>query len=216
MTDIQGPEDHHGDMDFKAAGTEDGVNAVQMDVKVDGLTVEILEKVLEQAKKARLEILKFMKGVIAAPRAELSKYVPTIRQLKISPDKIGALIGPGGKVINGLIERYELAGIDVDDDGGVFVSGNDLAKVEAAVRDITAITREFKVGEIIEGNVIKILEFGAIVDLGGGKDGMIHVSELKNGFVKNVRDVVKEGDFVRAKIIRADEDGRIGLSMKQL
>ncbi|MEK9180024.1 MAG: polyribonucleotide nucleotidyltransferase [Patescibacteria group bacterium] len=215
LTDIQGPEDHHGDMDFKAAGTRDGVNAIQMDVKVDGVTVEILEKTLAQAKKARLEILDFMQGVIKEPKAQLSKYVPTIRQLKINPDKIGALIGPGGKVINGLIDHYELAGIDVDEDGGVFVSGNDLAKVEAAVKDIVSITREFKVGEIIEGNVIKILEFGAIVDLGGGKDGMIHVSELKNGYVKKVEDVVHLGDFVRAKIVRVEDD-RIGLSMKQL
>jgi polyribonucleotide nucleotidyltransferase len=142
--------------------------------------------------------------------------VPTIRQLKISPSKIGALIGPGGKVINGLIEKYALAGIDVDEDGGVFVSGTDLAKVEAAVAEIKGITREFKVGEIVEGNIIKIMDFGAIMDLGGGKDGMIHVSELKNGYVKNVEEVVKLGDFVRAKIIRADEDGRIGLSMKQM
>ena len=216
LTDIQGPEDHHGDMDFKAAGTEDGVNAVQMDVKVDGVTVEMLEKTLEQAKKARLEIIEFMKTVIKEPKKELSKYVPTIRQLKISPDKIGAVIGPGGKIINGMIEKYGLAGIDIDEDGGVFVSGNDLQNVEKAVAEITAITKEYKIGEIVEGKIIKILDFGAIMDLGGGKDGMIHVSELKEGFVKNVKDVVNEGDFVRAKIIRADADGRIGLSMKQM
>lgn len=216
LTDIQGPEDHHGDMDLKIAGTEDGVNAAQMDVKVDGLSIEILEKTLEQAKKARLEILKFMGTVLDKPRAELSKYVPTIRQIKISPAKIGALIGPGGKVINGLIEKYELASIDVDDDGSVFVSGEDLKKVETAMAEITAITKEYKVGEIVEGNIIKTLDFGAIMDLGGGKDGMIHVSELKNGFVKNVEEVVKVGDSVRAKIIRADDDGRIGLSIKQL
>jgi len=216
LTDIQGPEDHHGDMDLKIAGTEDGVNAAQMDVKVDGLSIEILEKALEQAKKARLEILKFMGTVLDKPRAELSKYVPTIRQIKISPDKIGALIGPGGKVINGLIDKYELASIDVDDDGSVFVSGEDLKKVETAMAEITAITKEYKVGEIVEGSIIKTLDFGAIMDLGGGKDGMIHVSELKKGFVKNVEEVVKVGDSVRAKIIRADDDGRIGLSIKQL
>jgi len=216
MTDIQGPEDHHGDMDFKIAGTKDGITGMQMDVKVDGLTIEILRKTMEQAKKARLEILSVVTNTLPAPREKLSPYVPTIRQLKISPSKIGALIGPGGKMINGLIEKYALAGIDVDEDGGVFVSGTDLAKVEAAVAEIKGITREFKVGEIVEGNIIKIMDFGAIMDLGGGKDGMIHVSELKNGYVKNVEDVVKLGDFVRAKIIRADEDGRIGLSMKQM
>ncbi|MGC9598836.1 MAG: polyribonucleotide nucleotidyltransferase [Minisyncoccia bacterium] len=216
LTDIQGPEDHHGDMDMKVAGTVDGVTGVQMDIKVDGLTSEIVLKTLLQAKKARLQILDFMKGVIAAPREKLSPFVPTIRQLKIATDKIGAVIGPGGKVINGLIEKYGLAGIDIDDDGGVFVSGTDLLKVEAAVAEIKGIAREFKVGEIVEGTVVKTLEFGAIVDLGGGKDGMIHVSELKSGFVKKVEDVVKVGDFVRAKIISTDESGHVRLSIKQL
>ena len=216
LTDIQGPEDHHGDMDLKVAGTEDGVTGMQMDVKVDGLTLEIVEKTLAQARKARLEILAVIKKVIPTHREKLSPFVPTIRQLKINPSKIGAVIGPGGKVINGLIEKYGLAGIDIDEDGGVFISGTNLENVEKAVAEVKGITREFKVGEIIEGNVIKTLEFGAIVDLGGGKDGMIHVSELQSGFVKKVEDVVKVGDFVRAKIIRADDDGRIGLSIKQL
>jgi len=216
LTDIQGPEDHHGDMDLKVAGTEDGVTGMQMDVKVDGLTLDILEKSFAQARKARLEILSVIKNVLPTHREKLSPFVPAIRQLKINPDKIGAVIGPGGKVINGLIEKYGLAGIDIDEDGGVFVSGTKLDAVEAAVAEIQGITREFKVGEIVEGPVIKTLEFGAIVDLGGGKDGMIHVSELKSGgFVKNVEDVVKVGDSVRAKIIRV-EDGRVGLSMKQL
>jgi len=215
LTDIQGPEDHHGDMDLKVAGTTDGVTGMQMDVKVDGLTLEILEKGFEQARKARIHILKTVTGTLAEPRKTLSPFVPTIRQIRINPDKIGAVIGPGGKIINGLIEKYNLAGIDIDEDGGVFISGTDLAKVEAAVAEIQGITREFKVGEIVEGNVIKILEFGAIVDLGGGKDGMIHVSELKSGYVKKVEDVLKMGDFVRAKIIRA-EDGKIGLSLKQM
>ncbi|MBI2622961.1 MAG: polyribonucleotide nucleotidyltransferase [Candidatus Liptonbacteria bacterium] len=215
LTDIQGPEDHHGDMDFKVAGTEAGVNALQMDVKVDGLPVEILEKTLAQAKKARLQILKVMQRVIAAPRAALSPYAPLVSSLKIDPEKIGLLIGPGGKMINGLIKKYELATIDVEEDGSVFVAGPAHEKVAAAVAEIKALTREIKVGEIVEGNIVKILDFGAIVDLGGGKDGMIHVSELKDGFVKNVADVVKLGDFVRAKVIRAEDD-RIGLSLKQL
>ena len=216
LTDIQGPEDHHGDMDCKVAGTEDGVTGMQMDIKVDGLTVEILEKTLMQARKARLEILAVMKKVLPTHREKLSPFVPTIRQLKINPSKIGLVIGPGGKMINGLIEKYQLSGIDIDDDGGVFVSGTVLENVERAVADIVGMTREFKVGEIIEGTVIKTLEFGAIVDLGGGKDGMIHVSELKQGFVKKVEDVVKVGDFVRAKIISVDDDGRIRMSIKQL
>ena len=215
LTDIQGPEDHHGDMDLKVAGTEDGVTGVQMDVKVGGVTIEILEKTLAQAKKARHEILGFMKTVIATPRKEVSKYAPVIFQTKINPEKIGTLIGPGGKMINGLIKKFALGSIDVEEDGRVFVSGPDRRQAEEALREIVSLTREFKIGEIIEGNVIKVLDFGAIVDLGGGQDGMIHVSELKSGFVKSVEEVVKVGDFVRAKIIRA-EDGRIGLSIKQL
>jgi polyribonucleotide nucleotidyltransferase len=217
LTDIQGPEDHHGDMDLKIAGTADGVTGMQMDVKVDGLTLEIVMKTMEQARAARLQILETMKGIIPTHRPTLSPFVPKIRTVRIPTAKIGLVIGPGGKTINGLIEKYGLVSIDIDEDGGVFISGVDLEKVEAAAAVITGMTREFKVGEIVEGNVVKILEFGAIVDLGGGKDGMVHVSELKDGYVKRVEDVVKLGDFVRAKIISADEDGgKIRMSMKQL
>jgi polyribonucleotide nucleotidyltransferase len=215
LTDIQGPEDHHGDMDLKVAGTRDGVTAMQMDVKVTGVSIEILAEVLKQAKNARLHILEFTDKVLKAPRAELSKYVPLIVQLTINPEKIGVVIGPGGKMINGLIEKYGLEGIDIEDDGSVAVSGGDHEKVQAAVDEIRGMTKEYRVGEVIEGNVVKILDFGAIVDLGGGQDGMIHVSELKDGFVKNVTDVVKDGDFVRAKVIKID-NGHIGLSLKQL
>ncbi|MDO8574115.1 MAG: polyribonucleotide nucleotidyltransferase [bacterium] len=215
LTDIQGPEDHHGDMDLKVAGTRDGVTAIQMDVKVSGVSVEILEKALEQARGARLRILDFTDKILAKPREELSRYAPSIAQLTINPEKIGMVIGPGGKMINGLIAKYGLAGIDIEDDGSVAVSGTDHAQVQAAVEEIRGMTKEYKIGDIIEGNVIKILDFGAIVDLGGGQDGMIHVSELKDGFVKSVTDVVKQGDFVRAKVIKVD-NGHIGLSLKQL
>lgn len=216
LTDIQGPEDHHGDTDLKVAGTDAGLTAIQMDVKLSGLTLEMLRAALAQAKKARLEILAFLKRAMPAPRPALSKYVPTIIQLKIPTEKIGAVIGPGGKVINGLIAKYGLTTIDIEEDGRVFIAAADKAKAEQAEAEVRALTREYKVGEIIEGNVVKTLDFGAIVDLGGGRDGMIHVSELRNGYVKTVQDVVKVGDFVRAKIIRADDDGRIGLSIKQL
>jgi len=216
LTDIQGPEDHYGDMDFKVAGTEVGVTAVQLDVKTQGLTLEIIEKTLVQAKEARGTILNVMNGVLASPRQKLSLHAPVVFQLRISTDKIGAVIGPGGKMINGLIKKYELGGIDIEEDGRVFVSGTNRERAEEAIQEIKALTREFKVGEIVEGPVVKNLDFGAIVDLGGGRDGMIHVSELKNGFVKNVEEVVKVGDFVRAKIIRVDADGHIGLSLKQL
>lgn len=215
LTDIQGPEDHHGDMDFKIAGTDQGVNAVQLDVKIDGLTVEMIETTLAQAKKARLEILSHMEKTLAKPRANLSKYAPIIKMLKIDPLRIGEVIGPGGKIINGIIEKTGASSIDIEEDGGVFVTAPSEDSAAKAVGEIETILKTFSVGEIVEGAVIKILEFGAIVDLGGGKDGMIHVSELKNGYVKNVSDVLKLGDFVRAKVIRV-EDGRIGLSLKQL
>ena len=157
-----------------------------------------------------------MKTLIPSPRAKISPFAPKIRTLKINPEKIGALIGPGGKVINGLIAKYALTSIDVEENGDVFVFSDKEESADAAMREILAITKEFKVGEIVEGTVVRILDFGAIVDLGGGKDGMVHVSELKEGFVKQVSEVLKEGDFVKAKIIRADADGRIGLSIKQL
>jgi polyribonucleotide nucleotidyltransferase len=216
LTDIQGPEDHHGDMDFKAAGTEDGVTGIQMDVKVEGVTLEMLRATLAQAREARLEILRFMKSVLPAPRPELSPLAPKITTFTIPPEKIGMVIGSGGKTINALIKKYELETIDIEEDGTVYVAGKDMSRVKEVAEEIRELVREFKVGEIVEGPVVKTLDFGAIVDLGGGQDGMIHVSELKNGFVKNVGDVVKVGDVVRAKVIRVDADGRIGLSLKQL
>ena len=216
VTDIQGPEDHYGDMDFKVAGTEEGVLAIQLDVKVRGLTIPMVREALVRAKKARREILEFMKGILPAPRPQISPYAPGIIVLKINPEKIGAVIGPGGKVINGLIKKYELASIDIEEDGSVFISGTNMERAEEAAREVRALTKEFKVGEVIEGVVVRLMDFGAIVDLGGGRDGMIHVSELKSGFVKNPEEVVKKGDLVRAKVIRVDADGRIGLSLKQM
>ncbi len=214
LTDIQGPEDHHGDMDFKVAGTKAGVTVIQMDVKVDGVTVEILEKTLKQAKKAREEIMETMLKEIPESRKELSSYAPRMIKIMINPEKIGAVIGPAGKVIKGITEKTG-AEIDIEQDGTVLITGKNHKDTDAAKKIIEDLTREFEVGEIIEGEVVKILDFGAIVDLGGGKDGMIHVSELKDGFVKKVEDVVKMGDKVRAKVIRV-EDGRIGLSIKQI
>jgi len=214
LTDIQGPEDHYGDMDFKVAGTRDGINAIQMDVKIAGVPLNVLLEGLAQAKKARLEILSVMEKALPAPRPEISKYAPQVTVIDIDPTRIGEVIGPGGKVINGIIARTGVS-IDIDDIGKVFVSATDKSALEAGVAEVRAIIREFKVGEVIEGNVVRVLDFGAIVDLGGGKDGMIHVSELQEGFVKTVTDVVNVGDFVRAKIIKVEE-GKIGLSIKQL
>ncbi len=216
LTDIQGPEDHHGDMDFKVAGTDAGVTAVQLDVKFRGVTKEMIEKTLSQAKAARLHILETMTKTINTPRPELSKYAPAISMIRINPDKIGMVIGPGGKMINGLIKTFELLSIDIEEDGRVYVSADTMEKVNKVIGEIQGLTKDYQVGDFIEGNIVNLLDFGAIVDLGGGRDGMIHVSELKEGFVKNVTDVVKKGDFVRAKVIRVDQDGKIGLSLKQL
>ncbi len=215
LTDLQGPEDHYGDMDFKVAGTRDGIRAIQLDVKIEGLTEEMIAATLAQAAKARGEILSVMEKAISAPRKELSPYAPSILKIRIDPARIGELIGPGGKIINAIIGRTG-ATINVEQDGNVYVAGSPREKAEAALKEIEGIFHEYKIGEIVEGPVVKILEFGAIVEFGSGKDGMIHVSELKEGFVKRVEDVVKVGDRVRAKIIRADPDGRIGLSLKAL
>jgi polyribonucleotide nucleotidyltransferase len=216
LTDIQGPEDHYGDMDLKVAGTKDGITALQMDVKIEGIDEEIFIKAIQQAQKAYLEILEIMSKVLPEPRKRISPYAPIIMSTQIKPYQIGMIIGPGGKMINGLIEKYSLESIDIDDNGRVYVSANNLQNVQAAIDHIKAITREFEVGDIVEGPIVRILDFGAIVDLGGGRDGMIHISEIKNGFVNKITDVLKPGQIVKAKIIKIDENGRISLSMKAL
>lgn len=216
LTDIQGPEDHFGDMDFKVAGTNDGVRAIQMDVKIDGLTTDMLRDGLAQAKKARLEILKVMHKTIAEPRKEMSPYAPRVLMMKVDPKKIGEIIGKGGETINGIIERTGALTIDIEDDGSVFIAGATKEKAQAAYDEVESIVKDYKVGDIVEGPVVKILEFGAIVQFGPNRDGMVHVSELKQGFVKRVEDVVKLGDVLRVKVIKADPDGRIGLSLKAM
>ncbi|MBI4992437.1 MAG: polyribonucleotide nucleotidyltransferase [Candidatus Harrisonbacteria bacterium] len=215
LTDIQGPEDHHGDMDFKAAGTKNGVTAIQMDVKILGVTPEMLSKTLAQAKEARLHILETIVKALPEPRAELSAFAPRILSLQINPELIGEVIGPGGKVINAIIEATGVTSIDIEDDGRVFITATDKDTAQKAYDQVLGIAKEYKVGDIVEGTVIKILEFGAIVEFSPGKDGMIHVSELKDGYVKKVEDVLKLGDFVRAKIVKM-ENGKVGLSIKQL
>jgi len=214
LTDIQGPEDHYGDMDLKVAGTRDGVNAIQMDVKIQGITIDILREALEAAKKARLYILDATDKVLAEPKKELSEYAPRILTISIDPSKIGEVIGPGGKVINGIIEDTGADSIDIDDDGTVYVTSSDAKAAEAAIREIEAITKDLKVGEMVEGEVAKILEFGAIVELDGRKSGLLHVSELQDGFVKDVESVVKIGDKVKVKVVKI-ENGKTSLSLKQ-
>lgn len=215
LTDIAGVEDHFGDMDFKVAGTKTGVTAVQMDLKIDGISVDLLEKCLEQAKVARLAILEKMQQAIDAPRNELSSFAPRIDILKINPEKIGGLIGPGGKNIKKIIATSG-ASVDIEDDGSVFVASNDPAKSAEAIKMIRAITDDVEVNKIYIGKVKKIMAFGAFCEIAPGKEGLVHVSELASTFVKDVESVVKVGDVFKVKVIGIDEQGRINLSKKQV
>ena len=214
LTDIQGPEDHYGDMDFKVAGTKNGVNACQMDVKIGGITLEIVEKTLTQAKKARLEILTVINGALSAPRANLSPLAPKIKIIRIKPDQIGSVIGSGGKIIKEIMEKTGVE-IDIDDDGSVFITGVNEAKVDEAVRIVESITHEFTAGEIIEGKVVKILDFGAVVEFGPNSDALLHISELAHRRVEKVEDIVQLGDVIKVKVLRVEE-GKIGVSLKAL
>ncbi|MBI3685698.1 polyribonucleotide nucleotidyltransferase [Candidatus Azambacteria bacterium] len=214
LTDIQGPEDHHGDMDFKVAGTKDGVTAIQMDVKVDGVAVQVLAEALAQARKARLEILEVMRGALAEPRKELSQYAPRIITLQINPDKIKDVIGPGGKMINEIIDETGVA-IDIEDDGSVFITSTSQESAEKAVAWIKNITREAVVGEIFQGKVKRIMDFGAFVEIFPGTEGLVHVSQLSDAFIKNPHDVVKMGDIIPVKLMEIDSQGRLNLSAKE-
>ena len=214
LTDIQGPEDHHGDMDFKIAGTEKGVTAIQMDVKIKGITEKILKEVLEQGKKARLEILKEMAKVLEKPRPELSPFAPRILTLQINPEKIREVIGPGGRVINEIIEECGVA-IDIETTGKIFVTAEKEEAAKKAIAWIKNITREVKIGEVFYGKVKRILDFGAFVEIFPGQEGLVHISQLAPFRVRKVEDVVKVGDIVPVKVISIDEQGRINLSLKE-
>ncbi|MDP3710189.1 MAG: polyribonucleotide nucleotidyltransferase [bacterium] len=215
LTDIQGPEDHHGDMDFKVAGTRDGITAVQMDVKIEGITHVMLRDTLKQSLKARLEILNFMESVLDKPRPELSPWAPRVTTLKINPEKIGALIGPGGKMINGIIAETGVQ-IDINDDGTVFVTSVTKEGMEKALALIKQTTRELKAGDLLEGRVTRILDFGAMVEVGPRQDGLIHISELAPWRVERVTDILNIGDVVPVKIKNIDEQGRVNLSLKDV
>ncbi len=213
LTDIQGPEDHHGDMDFKVAGTKDGVTAMQMDVKVEGITEEVLEKALAQARKARLEILEKMDAKIAKPRPDLSPLAPRVKIIKIDPDKIGAVIGKGGETINRIIEETG-AEIDIEDDGSVFITCVSADGMDKALQMIKDITYEPRPGDKFEGRVTKILDFGAFVEYLPGKEGMVHVSEMSNERVRYPSDVLKIGQVVQVTVKNVDDMGRTNLTMK--
>ena len=213
LTDIQGPEDHHGDMDFKVAGTRKGINAIQMDVKIDGITEKMMADILEQGKKARNQILDVIEGTLAAPRPELSPYAPRIIIIHINPEKIREVIGPGGKVINEIIAQTGVQ-IDIEDDGTVFITAEKPEAGKEAQEWIESITREVKVGEIFNGTVKRIMNFGAFVEILPGQEGMVHISKLANYRVNKVEDIVKIGDAVTVKVVEIDDQGRINLSLK--
>jgi polyribonucleotide nucleotidyltransferase len=215
LTDIQGDEDHYGDMDFKVAGTQKGVTGIQLDIKIDGITEDIVRGALEQARKARLDILRTMLTALRAPRREISPNAPRLLQVKINPEKIGLLIGPGGKTIRAIQEETG-AKLDVDDDGMVSIAHSEAAGAEAAKAKVEALCAEIKVGAIYNGKVTSIKEFGAFIEITPGRDGLCHISELDSGYVGRVDDVVKIGDRVDVKVIAIDDQDRVKLSRKAL
>ena len=214
LTDIQGPEDHHGDMDFKVAGTREGITAIQLDVKVDGVSIKILSEAMAQSKKARLTILDVIEKEIPKSRATISPNAPEILIIKIKPDQIGGVIGSGGKVIKDIKERTG-AEITIEDDGTVYFTGKN-GSAGKAKQIVEEMTHQFNVGDILKGEVIKIADFGAFVELNDFTDGMVHISELAPFRVERVADIIKEGMIVPVKVIGIDlQRGKISLSIKE-
>ncbi len=216
LTDIQGMEDHFGDMDFKVAGTTSGITALQMDIKTTGITKEIFEEALAQAHKARLEILDNMLACIPGPREQLSPYAPKIAMMKIDPEKIKDVIGPGGKMINEIIAQCDNVKIDIDDDGNVVIYHQDYDVIDRAKEMISNIVREAKVGEVYTAKVVRIQKFGAFVNLFGNTDGLLHISKISHHRVEKVEDVLKLGDTIDVKVTEIDDKGRINVSAKAL
>jgi len=212
LSDIAGAEDHYGDMDFKVAGTRDGITALQMDIKIAGVNAQIMAEALEQAKKGRLYILDIMGQTLDAPRAGISPHAPRIIKIKINPDKIRDVIGPGGKVIRALVEETG-AKIDVEDDGTVSIATADSAAAEAAVNRIRGLTAEAEVGQTYVGTVSRIVDFGAFVEIFPGTDGLLHISEIADRRIRDVRDELKEGQQIMVKCIGKDGN-KIKLSRK--
>jgi polyribonucleotide nucleotidyltransferase len=215
LTDILGDEDHLGDMDFKVAGTASGVTALQMDIKIQGITEEIMEIALEQANVARIHILSEMNKVISASRESVSENAPSMAMIKIDPDKIRDVIGKGGAVIRGITEQTG-ASVDIDDEGNVRIYGEDSASRDAALDMVNEITAEAEVGRIYRGKVARIVDFGAFITILPGKDGLVHISQIAQERVEKVEDFMKEGDEVLVKCLELDARGRIKLSMKEI
>ena len=215
LTDILGDEDHLGDMDFKVAGTQDGITALQMDIKIQGITREIMDAALIQAKTARLHILEKMNKIISSPRKEMSQWAPTIITIKIDTEKIRDVIGKGGSVIRALTEETG-ATIDIDQDGTVKIASVDGISGKEALRRIELITADVEVGKIYDGKVVKLMDFGAFVTILPGKDGLVHISQISNDRVEKVSDKLSEGDSVKVKVLEVDKQGRVRLSMKEV
>jgi polyribonucleotide nucleotidyltransferase len=215
LSDIQGMEDFLGDMDFKVAGTEKGITAIQMDIKVHGLSRDILKKALDQAKEGRLHIMEKMMEEISAPREELSPYAPRIITMVIDPDKIRIVIGPGGKTINRIVAETGVK-IDIDDTGLVYISGPDMATAEKGVREVELLLKDVEVGEIYEGKVTRLMAFGAFIEILPGKEGLLHISKMAKERVERVEDVMNVGDMVQVKVTEIDSQNRINLTRKEL
>jgi polyribonucleotide nucleotidyltransferase len=215
LSDIQGLEDHYGDMDFKVAGTVQGITALQMDVKIDGLTPSMLRDAISQAKEGRMFIMGKMMEAISTPRAELSQYAPRIITIHINPDKIRDVIGPGGKMINQIIDETGVS-IDIEDDGTVFITATDGPGGERAVEWVQSLTREAKAGEQFDARITRLMTFGAFAEVLPNQEGLIHISEIDHKRIEKVEDVLKVGDVVKVIVKEIDSQGRINLSMKAL
>ena len=213
LTDILGDEDHLGDMDFKVAGTSGGVTALQMDIKIDGITREIMQAALAQAQEGRLHILEQMNKAISAPRQEMSDFAPRIITMRINPEKIRDVIGKGGVTIRAITEETG-ATVDIDDDGTVRIACVDKAAGDEALRRIEEITADVEIGRIYEGKVVRIMDFGAFVSILPGRDGMVHISQITEARVENINEYLSVGDQVKVKVLEVDKQGRIRLSMR--
>jgi polyribonucleotide nucleotidyltransferase len=215
LTDILGMEDNYGDMDFKVAGTDTGITAIQLDIKLKGVSLEILDKAIRQSRDARMYILGVMNKAISAPRNAVSPYAPRMYKISINPEKIGTVIGPGGKMIRSIIDLTKTT-IDIDDNGTVVVGAVDEKSARRAIEIIEGLTKDIEVGTVYTGKVTRILNFGAMVEILPGKEGLVHISELAETRVVKVEDVVKVGDEVTVKVVGVDNMGRINLSRKAM
>jgi len=214
LTDIIGDEDHFGDMDFKIAGTQNGITGIQLDLKINGISEEIVKATLAQSRDARIEILRKMLSTIPRPKKEISPWAPRLLRTHIAPDKIGALIGPGGKTIRAIQESTG-AVLEVEDDGTVTIASANAESAQAALMKVEALTASVQVGRIYQGRVTSVKDFGAFVEIIPGKDGLCHISELADDYVSSVADVCKVGDEMPVKVILIDEQDRVKLSRKQ-